>query len=120
MSTPRSIKRFDGSDGYVVDLSQSWKLFDNMQNMGTAILFNGAIFSAGNSGKRGNPRVNWIETDRGPFLLETEDDYENAIKIAKISIEKIKEVFAMDIIKRLGAPAPQKVSDISSDKQRIC
>ena len=115
MSIPRTIQRFDGSKGLVVDLSQSWKLFDNMQNMGTAILFNGAIYAAGNSTLKGNPRVNWIETDKGPFLLETEEDYKQAISIAKITVERIKTVFAMDIIKRLSSPAPKKDSEIKGD-----
>jgi hypothetical protein len=102
MSVPRIIKKFDSPESVVVDLGQSWKLFDNNKHYDLISIYNGALSIPRGSRDRSIKRVNWIETDKGAFLIETENDIIQASKICRIHPEKIRQIFKSELIKRLN------------------
>lgn len=102
MSVPRTIKKFDCDEFVVVDLGQSWKLFDNNRQYDPISIYNGALSIPKGSRDRTIKRVNWIETDKGAFLIETEKDMVQASQICRIHPEKIRQIFESDLVKRLS------------------
>jgi hypothetical protein len=102
MSVPRTLNKFDSSESVTVDLGQSWKLWDNNKNIGTIIMYNGALSIPKGSRDRTVKRVNWIETDRGAFLVETEADLSKASEICRMSCEKLRQIFNSELVKRLN------------------
>lgn len=103
MSVPRIIKKFASEDTLTVDLGQSWKLFDNKREFNTVILYNGSPFVSGNSRKRTDSRINWIETDKGPYLLDTDADYNEAAKITGMTVLQLRDIIAKSHFK----PVPE-------------
>ena len=94
MSVPRKINCFNSDKKVSVDLGQSWKLFDNNKNMDTVIFYNGTECLSGSSRRKDNPRVDWVETDKGPFAIKSEDDIREASLLTGFSIDKIKSIIA--------------------------
>lgn len=101
MSVPRTIKRFFSENSLVVDLGQSWKLYDNNQNFNTVVVYNGVIYEPKNSRRRTNIRVNWIETDKGPFLLETDADYQEASARTGMTMLHLRNIIMSNPVKCL-------------------
>jgi hypothetical protein len=89
----RNIKRFNSEETFRVDPGQGWKLVDLSKNDVTKIFFNGP--SAYTKEKTG-ARVLWVETNQGPFLLETDSDIEQASKLINISVEEIKKIISLE------------------------
>jgi hypothetical protein len=90
---PRNIKCFDSEEQVMVDLTISWKIFDNGKSFDAITAFNGGVYEGRHKRSKYVKRVNWIETDRGPYVVEKESDYEKASKICGLSVEKIKSIF---------------------------
>lgn len=103
MSVPRIVKKFFSDDVVTVDLGQSWKLFDNHKNFNTIVVYNGVIYEPKNSRKRGSVRIDWIETDKGPFVLASEDDFQEASKISKMSVASLRAILASNPIKNVAS-----------------
>lgn len=94
MSVPRNIKKFFSEETLMIDLGQSWKLFDNKKDFNTVILYNGAICIGGSSRKRTSQRITWIETDKGPYLLDSDSDYNEAARITGITVLQMRDIIA--------------------------
>lgn len=103
VSVPRIVKKFFTDDVVTVDLGQSWKLFDNNKNFNTVVIYNGVIYEPKNSRKRGSVRIDWIETDKGPFILASESDFMEASKISKMSIASLRAILASNPIKNVAS-----------------
>lgn len=103
MSVPRIIKKFFSEDTLTVDLGQSWKLFDNNKNFNTVVIYNGVIYEPKNSRKRGSVRIDWIETDKGPFVLESQSDFEQASFLTKMAVPHLMSIIASNPIKNVAS-----------------
>jgi hypothetical protein len=103
MSIPRILKKFHTDQTITVDLGQSWKLYDNNKYVDTVVVYNGVIYEPKNSRKRSNVRINWIETDKGPFVIESDADYQEASKITKLTALQLRDIVLSNPIKSIAS-----------------
>jgi len=90
----RTIKSFFGDESIKVDISQSWKLYDNNIIDKSVSIYNGAILRTGASRDKTAARINWIELGDGPYQLISDEDLIEAERRTGIVSWKLLEILS--------------------------
>lgn len=88
--TFRLLKKIKTDDVIKIDVAQSWKIWDSTTIHKTCMFFNGK--SVWTKSDKTSPRVVWVETDQGGFVIEDELDYEFVSNLTGLPLEKINEI----------------------------
>lgn len=87
--TSRVLKNIDSSETHTIDFAQAWKMHDGSKN-DKSFIFYSAPKDFRKSG--GFERIWWVETDFGPYILNTEEHIKWISNTAGISIDFLKNL----------------------------